>query len=144
MSMFPPDQTKAIHVYTDASGRYGGAAVIPFTNWFQCMWPQSWATTGIAVKELVPVVIAAALWGAGWTGRHVIIHSDNIAVVHVLKSRTSQQPVMVHLLRCLSFYAAYYRFEYSPLHVPGRLNTAADALSCNNMTLFSLLIHRYR
>ncbi len=51
----PPDQIKAIHVYTDASGRYGGAAVIPFTNWFQCMWPQSWATTGIAVKELVPV-----------------------------------------------------------------------------------------
>lgn len=38
----------------------------------------------------------------------------------------------MHLLRCFSFYAALFKFHYSAMHVPGILNTAADALSHNN------------
>ena len=46
----------------------------------------------------------------------------------------------MHLLRCLAFYAAYFRFQFYATHVPGALNTAADALSRNNMSLFTSLV----
>ncbi len=38
----------------------------------------------IMVKELVPIVVAAAVWGARWSGHAVLAQSDNMAVVEVL------------------------------------------------------------
>ena len=65
---------------------------------------------------------------------------DNMAVVDLLKSRTTKDHMLMHLLRCLVFYAAYFRFDFVALHVPGSHNTAADALSRNNLSLFFSLI----
>lgn len=31
--------------------------------WFQLQWPQDWCAIHITAKELVPIVLAAALWG---------------------------------------------------------------------------------
>ena len=56
---------------------------------FQLAWPASWVSIDISVKELVPVVVAAALWGEKWLQRHVCTHSDNMAVVSVIKSVTT-------------------------------------------------------
>ncbi len=83
---------------------------------------------------MVPIVVAAAVWGHQWSGTHVCFHSDNEAVVTLISKRYSK---LTLLLKCLFFYAAYY---YSAVHIPGRLNTAADALSRNNFTLFSSLL----
>ena len=47
---------------------------------------------------------------------------------------------MLHLLRCLYFYAGYFQFFYSACYVPGVTNMAADALSRGNMLLFHSLI----
>ena len=44
----------------------------------------------IATKELIPVVMAGALWGKHWEGEIVNCRCDNKAVVAVLKSRTSK------------------------------------------------------
>ena len=63
-----------------------------------------------------------------------------MAVVELLKSQTSQDKLLMHLLHCLAFYAAYFRFQYHATHVPGVQNTASDALSCNNMFLFTSLV----
>ena len=46
----------------------------------------------------------------------------------------------MHLLRCLVFYAAIYQFDFRAEHLPGSHNLAADALSRNNLTLFSSLV----
>ena len=46
----------------------------------------------------------------------------------------------MHLLRCLTFYAAFFRFELESAHIPGSDNTAADAISRNNITLFHSLV----
>jgi hypothetical protein len=37
---------------------------------------------------------------------------------------------------CLTFFAAYYQFQFSAEHVPGSLKSAADALSRNNINIF--------
>ena len=91
-------------------------------------------------SDLVPVVMAAAVWGHQWQGCHVCFHSDNMAVVSVLVNRAAKDERMNHLLRTLFFYAAYYKFHFSAEHVPGVLNVAADALSQDNVTLFSHLV----
>ena len=41
------------------------------------------------------------------------------------------------MLRCLYFYSALFQFEFSAEHIPGVQNVAADALSRDNLVLFS-------
>ena len=96
---------------------------------YQLAWPVSWDSIDISVKELVPVVMAAALWGEQWRQRHVCTHSDNMAVVSA--GTTSSQQSM-HLLRCLFIYCAFYRFCVSCVHVAGAFNTVVDSLSRDN------------
>ena len=128
LSFFPRSEAD-FHVLSDASGSFGCGAVVDCMAMFQLVWPVSWDIIDISVKELVPVVVAAALWGEKWRQRHVCIHSDNMAVVSVIKSGTTSSQQSMHLLRCLFFYCAFYRFSVSCMHVPGALNTVADALS---------------
>lgn len=139
-SSFFPLPTPATHVYSDASGTFGSGAFVSQLGWLQASWPRDWEEVEISAKELVPVVMAAALWGQHWTGQHVRFHSDNMAVVAVLGTRTARTPLLMHLLRCFSFFAAYHSFHFSARHIPGELNTAADALSRNNMSLFFSLV----
>ena len=63
-----------------------------------------------------------------------------MAVVPVISKFTSRDPLLSHFLRCLFFHAAYYKFQFSAVHIPGASNTAAEALSRNNLTAFSLLV----
>ena len=64
-SFFPGAKT-TLEVTSDASGSYGCGAIFCNT-WFQASWPPSWEAINITAKELVPIVIAAALWGSQWT-----------------------------------------------------------------------------
>ena len=81
-----------------------------------------------------------ALWGRQWKRSCVCFRSDNMAVVSVLTTRTARDPLLMHLLRCLVFYAATYRFSFKSEHIPGVDNTAADAISRNNLSLFTSLL----
>ena len=137
---FPLRGVASVDVFTDASGFFGCGGVLMSSHWFNFAWPEFWATVDISVKELVPVVVAAALWGRFWYRTHVCFHSDNTAVVAMLTSGTGSTPAAQHLLRCLYFYTALFQFDYTAEHVPGVENVAADALSRNNIVLFSSLI----
>ena len=46
----------------------------------------------------------------------------------------------MHMLCYLAFYTAYYSFQITAEHIPGILNTAADALSRNYLSLLHSLI----
>ena len=120
-------------VYSDASGSYGCGAFAEGVGWFKVEWPEDWLKVGISAKKLVPVVVASAIWGKLWAGKHICFHADNMAVVAVLNSRTAKDPILMHSLRCFSFYSAYFRLHFSAVHIPGVMNTAANALSRNNL-----------
>jgi len=47
-------------------------------------WPSVEAAT-ITVKELLPIVLAAAVWGGQWRGRMVLCPCDHQAVVMALR-----------------------------------------------------------
>jgi len=128
--------TPSVHIYSDASGGTGCVAFVQSLGWFKLQWPPAWLDFNIAVKELLPIVISAGVWGRHWSWGHICFHTDNIAVSALIKSGSSADPLTMHLIRCLCFYAAYFRFSYSAEHIPGILNTAADVLSRNNVSLF--------
>jgi hypothetical protein len=114
----------------------GCGAVGSNDNWFQIQWPKSWADYHIAAKELVPVVMAVALWGAPWQSTTVLVRSDNAAVVAALTSGSARDPILMHLLHSLHFFLAHYDIRLLARHIAGVDNTAADALSRNNLTVF--------
>ena len=140
ISLLPPT-TPSITIVSDASGSWGcGAFCRQLGGWFQVTWPLSWAEVNIAAKELLPITVAAATWGAQWSGRRILFLCDNMAAVQALQSRSARHPALAHLLRCLFFFEAWFSFEHAAQHLAGKLNTAADALSRNNSSLFQSLV----
>ena len=134
ISLFPPASSTVV-VTSDASGSWGCGA-FSGRDWFHRQWPSTWIPTAIAAKEMVPVVISAAIWGRYWSGTRVTFRCDNMAVVSVLRT----DPMLMHLLRCLHFYAAYFDFQFTASHIQGKLNRAADALSRDRVSEFFSLI----
>ena len=90
----------------------------------------------MAAKELMSITASAALWGTGWQGKKVVFRCNNMATVAALSNRTARDPIMVHLLRCLFFFQVKYKFEYTASNIPGKENSAADALSRNRLPMF--------
>ena len=62
-------------VFTDASGSWGCGAAWE-SSWIQCQWNETWADEGIAVKELLPIVLAVAIWAHRWQHKYFMVHCD--------------------------------------------------------------------
>ena len=138
-AMMSPTQTAppTAVVTSDASGSWGCGAYCNH-QWFQLAWPdESTAKQAITLKELAPIVLAAAVWGSQWRSSTVLCRTDNAAVVDILRSRTSKCKETMHLLRCLHFYEAFLECTITAEHLPGEENDRADDLSRNR--LFSFL-----
>ncbi len=58
--IWPATNTSVVCV-SDASGSWGCGAYQHIPLWFQLVWPNHWLEEHIAAKEMVPVVVAAAL-----------------------------------------------------------------------------------
>ena len=108
-------------------------------RWLQHRWEARILECSIAVKELVPIVMAAAIWGREWCGRVVRFRCDNEAVVSVINSLYSSDPTIMHLLRCLFLFAALGAFWFDAFHIPGRMNRVADAISRGKTQLLESL-----
>ena len=118
------------HLFTDASGSWGcGGWCLPF--WFQFSWTDSVSLPSIALKELLPIVVAAAIWGHSWSGSLVMCHSDNTAAVAQVNKLHASDQQASHLLRCLALFQAHWDFRIRAIHVPGNRNGVADDLSRN-------------
>ncbi len=135
---FLPKPTPSIHAFSDASG-VGLRVFAESAGWSQIQWPLRWATVDITAKELLPIVIATAMWGHQWQNEHVCFHCDNMAVVAILRSHTGRGEIVGHLLHCFFLYVAIHNLLYSVVHIPGTAIIAADALSRDNLPLFCSL-----
>ena len=107
---------------SDASGSWGGCAFWQ-NRWLQLSWDPISACESIEVKELVPIVMATAMWGTFWSGTTVQCLCDNMSVVHVLSSRTSRSKPIMHLLHCLFFIEALHACRITASHIPASVMT---------------------
>ena len=117
---------------SDASGSWGWGAAWN-ERWIQLEWDGSWDQQCIVAKELLPIALACAIWGEWWQHRQVLVRCDNMAVVNIMASQTSKDTIMMHLLRCMHFFCALHDITIRAEHIPGRNNSVADAISCNNL-----------
>ena len=121
---------------SDASGSWGCGAFTSLGKWFMFKWPRSWASFHITVKELLPIVLAVALWGAEWKGMSICCQCDNAAVIAILRSGSYKNKLAMHLVRSLFFLAAKRGVVLAGVHIPGKENGPADALSRNKPDVF--------
>ena len=134
ITFFPAPTEVEAEFASDASGSWGCGAWSD-TMWWQYKWPPK-LQREITFKELFAVIIATAVWGPGWQGKRVRAHCDNLAVVEILKSRSSRDPHLMHLLRCLFFIEATNHFTITPAHIAGAQNSLADDLSRDWLSSF--------
>ncbi len=121
---------------TDASGRWGCGAVCG-NKWFQLNWERAAAAKewSIMPKELLPIVVAAAVWGRQWRGLTILARCDNMAVVATIRSGSCKEAHAMHLRRCLAFLEASNAFILVSEHIKGEDNVVADALSRDRLSL---------
>ena len=135
MELHNPLWTPDVTFSSDASGSWGCGAVW-YDQWIQCAWNNLWMEKGIAIKELLPIVLAIAIWGDYWVHKRVLVRCDNMAVVHVINCLRCKDPTMLHLMHCLHFFTAHYDIRLRAVHLEGILNIAADSVSRNNLQIF--------
>ena len=126
-----------ITVYSDASGSWGCGGYTT-TDWFQYKWLAHHQDLSIASKELIPVVISAAIFGRCWSGKLVNFMVDNLAVVQALQATYSRDIHLMHLIRLLVLFAAHFNFWFTASHVAGKKNTC-DAISRNDTEILQQL-----
>ena len=137
-----PEWTAAdsLQLYTDASGSLGFGAYFNST-WFRGDWQphQRLPLRSIQWQELFAIVAAASTWGHLWSGLRIHFHCDNLPIVQAWARQSAKHPDLMRLLQTLFLVAAQHSFTIRLSHLPGRLNSIADALSRNNLPLFFTL-----
>ena len=124
-----------LFVASDSSGSLGFGAI--WRNaWLAASWPASVPAANITALELFPIVVAAHVWGCQWARLQVEFLCDNHAVVAIINSGSSRDPLSMHLIRRLVLVACQFHFSISARHVPGRHNPAADSLSRSHFQEF--------
>ena len=108
-----------------------------FNNlWFQLQWFTDWKPVDIMAKELVPIVLSCAIWGPLLPRKKQEFKCDNQGLVDAINKGSSKEPVVLHLLRYLWFFSAFFEITIRADHIPGVLNTAADKFSRNQVAQF--------
>ena len=115
---------------------HGAVEPIGAGNGFSTVRWGSITETSIAMKELIPIDFAATMRGREWKGKAVCFKCDNKAVVAILQSLYSKDPMLDHLLHCLFIWASIGSFWFCAVHLPGADNGLADAIFRNSNDKF--------
>ena len=113
---------------SDAASNCGFRAYFQ-KEWFADKWPRDTQDISVLVKEMIPIVIAAELWGHLWARKCVLFRSHNLSVVSTLQSGLCRARHVAFCFRELSTCAVLNNFSFTAKHVPRWRNSASDALS---------------
>ena len=125
---------------SDASGSWVCGAFTSAGEWFQLELPSLWNGIHITIKELLPMVTGATVWGSQSRGMSVWCLCDNAAVVAIVNSGRSKVERVMHLMRILFCLLARWNVVLVCQHIAGVENGAADALSHNDLPSFQRLV----
>ena len=74
------------------------------------------------------------VWHIQWAGLSVLIKCDNQAVVSVLTTDKTRDPVMAKYVRNIFLWLSAFNIDMRVIHIAGRLNPVADLLSQWHLT----------
>ena len=136
-------QVHNVSLTSDAMGSWGCG---PFwdSQWFQLEWTGQMRFLSITFMDLLPINLTAAIWGPKWQSCQVICHCDSEAGGTVINKGSTKDRGLAQLLRCISFYCAYFHFTLHAQHVSACHNQTTDALSRNTLQLFFSLCPQAR
>ncbi len=118
-----------LQLFTDACKSVGFGGYLR-GKWFQGRWPEEIAKSrSIAWMEFFPIVVAIVLWSHVLRGKRIVLRSDNESVIAIINRQTSRCPLIMRLLRFFVLQCLKNNIAFRADHVPGDLNTIADALS---------------
>ena len=89
----------------------------------------------ISQLELYNIVVAMRLWAAAWENKAVCIRCDNESAVSVCNSGRTKDAFMNLCLHNLWLLISRYNIDFRVVHIRGRDNDLADALSRNKLRL---------
>ena len=84
---------------------------------------------GIMVKALVPIILCCTVWGPYFARHTTLFQCDNHGQVAAISNGSSKDKTVMHLLRCLWFFAATFHTHIVTEHIVGTNNSRADMLS---------------
>eukprot|EP00873_Tetraselmis_striata_P025550 jgi/Tetstr1/445814/TSEL_033455.t1 len=125
-SIYKPVETAYMHV--DSSG-YGCGAVLYETTEARGFWYEGDRDMHITYKALKAVWYAVLTFLSELRGRQVLLHEDNMGVVHVLASLTSRSPLLMTEMRNLWFILDTNDISIRARYIKTTANIWADRLS---------------
>ena len=135
-----------VHVYTDASTGDGMGGWNKQGQWFRFKWDDHPRRElfphpkqpDIYWKEMAAVATAACIWGVQWRGMAVTFWIDNEACVwSLIKRRCSfEREDVMQLIRVIASCANEMGFQPYFIHIRGKDNLTADALSRFDLRMF--------
>ena len=110
---------------------------------FSCMFGDCWAQglwqemsifnyakkPNIALLELFAIVMAVELWVADLSGKSIILHSNNSAMVAWINRKKSPIPAAMNLIRYLTKTCLHFQVVVLARHLPGHFNDKSDLIS---------------
>ncbi len=124
---------------SDASGSWGCGA-FSNTDWFQYQWPPSTQDYHITTKELIPIVIAMAIWGPAWQNNPFCAAATTKPLSASLIQVLAETPRLWDSCAACTSLLQKFNLLISAVHLAGKNNSLADALSRNNLAFF---LHHY-
>ena len=138
----PPEHTSLVH--TDSSG--SGFGAISDCDWLCGQWrsnfvmdvdlhghcrplPSLEVPENINVRELYPILEAVKRWGESWRDHRVECITDNTQVVAAINTGRSENEISMKILRDIFWQSVLFNCHLVAVHLPGRDNIIADALS---------------
>lgn len=122
-------------LFTDSAQTLGYGALCG-KDWFYGEWPKAWKDLNITLLELYPIVIAIQLWGATFANKRIILHTDNMALTYIINKLSSPDKKIMALIRRFTLLALQHNILFRSVHIAGRENVLADALSRLHLQVF--------
>ena len=116
-----------LHLFTDASKT--GFGFCFGSQWCNGRWPQNLSELTIMILEFIPIIMCVEYFSPYFTNKGLILHIDNLALVHSINSQTSKCPTVMGLIRRLVVRQLVSNISLHAVYIPSKQNIVADLLS---------------
>lgn len=130
-----------LKLHTDSAGGVDlGCSAIFKTHWVFFKWPSKWKKCpimrDITFLELIPIFLAFLIWSKEFRFKRILLHTDNLSLIPILNKKTSKSKRVMNLLRPLVLCSMRDGIYFKAIHIAGKNNIVADALSRQQMGRF--------